>query len=86
MDPLWCLGMHERHANASEKAQGHEALFGILKSVVLKGERQPRKDLLSIHEIEAVRGQVGLALRFVPGKLHCQTIYTDRIFVKRERA
>lgn len=82
MNPLWCLGMHERHAHASEKAQGHEALLGILKSVVLKGERQPRKDLLSIHEIEAVRGQVGVALRFVPGELHRQTIYTDRIRVK----
>ena len=51
MNPLWCLGMPERHANASEKAQGHEALFRILKSVVLKSERLSRKDRLGIYEI-----------------------------------
>ena len=51
MNPLRCLGMDERHAHASEKAQGHEALFGILKSVVLKSERWSRKDLLRIYKI-----------------------------------
>ena len=51
MNPLWCLGMYERHTNASEKAQGHEALFGILKTVVLKGVRRTSKDILSIYEI-----------------------------------
>ncbi len=82
MNALWCLGMHERHADASEKAQSHETLFRILKSGVLKGERRPGKDLLGIYKIQAVRSQVGLTLRVVPGKLHLQTIYTDRIGVK----
>ena len=51
MNAIRCLGMHERNANAPEETQGHKALFRILESVILKGERRPRKDLLGIHEI-----------------------------------
>ena len=83
MNAIRCLGMHERDTHASEETQGHKVLFRILESVILKGERRPRKDLLGIHEIEAVRGQVGAPLRLVPGKLHLKTIYADRIYVKR---
>ena len=86
MNAIRCLGMHERDANASEEAQSHETLFEILKSVVLKGESRSRKDFFGVHEIKAVRGQVGTPLRLVPSKLHFQIVYTDRIFVKRERA
>ena len=51
MNPLCCLGMHERPAHTAEEARGHKALFGILQAVILKGERRPRKDLLRIDEI-----------------------------------
>ena len=51
MNALWCFGMHERDADASEEAQGHKTLFRILKAVVFKSERRSRKDLLGIHEI-----------------------------------
>ena len=77
MNTLWRLRMHERHAHTSEEAQGHKALFRILKSVILESECGASKDLLRISEIQAVRGQVGLALRVVPGKLHLQTIYIN---------
>lgn len=77
------LGMHERHADTSEEAQGHQALFRIVEAVVFKGERRASKDLLRIYKIQAVLSQVGAALRLVPGKLHLKTIYTDRIYVKR---
>lgn len=51
MNAIRCLGMHERDADASEEAQCHKALFGIVKSVILEGKRRSRKDLLGIHEI-----------------------------------
>ena len=51
MNPLRGLGMHERDANASEKAKCHKPLFRIVQSVVLEGERRASKDLLGLHEI-----------------------------------
>ena len=85
MNALWCFGMHERDADASEEPQGHKTLFRILKAVVFKGKRRSRKNLLGIHEIQAVRGQVGAPLWLVPGKSHLKNIYAYRIYVKRAR-
>ncbi len=82
MNALCRLGMHERHANASQKAKRYKTLFEIVKSIILKCKCRASKDLLGICEVQAVMSRVCSSLGFVLRKLHLRGVYTYSIFVK----
>ena len=83
MNAFCCLGMHERHANASQETKRHKALFRIVKSVILKRKCRASKDLLGVCEVQAVRSEVCSSFYLVPCQSHLRRVYTDRIFVKK---
>src|SRR5215471_11825140 len=83
VDAVPRFGVNDRHGHSFEKAQCHEALFRVVKPIVLVGERETLEYPFRVHEVEAMILQVQLALDLMPRELHglvyIHNVYTSTL-------
>jgi hypothetical protein len=68
------LRMNDRNGYTLKQTEGGEALFVVMKPIVLVGVGWAREYLLHVGEIEAVIPEIASAFRLIPGKSHVSVL------------
>jgi hypothetical protein len=76
--------MHHGNRYALEHPERDKPLLQVVRPIVFKRERRPRKHLGRVNEVQSVRFQIGTALLFIPLVVHLQSVYTSKVPRKRQ--
>jgi hypothetical protein len=60
------LGVHQRYNDALEKTKGDLSRLAIVFERVLNGNQRPLEDRWGITKVDAMFGEIGLSLGFIP--------------------
>ena len=60
------LGVHQRYDDALEKTKGDVSRLAIVFARILDGNQRPLEDCWGTTKVDAMFGEIGLSLGFIP--------------------